>query len=359
MSHFNYYELIKKSKDKAWIRKKMIDYYFDCNNYSKTARKFDTSRKTIRKWVKRYLESNNDYDSLRDQSKEPNTIANKMDQETEKKIVKICKKKAKYGKRIQAAIIKRFYDIDYSLKPILRVIKEYDFIKSKKKKKIQKNNLIEKKKIKYSAFDKIQVDIKYLTDIKELKKEREAYNLPSYQFTARCVRTGALFISYGYSKTLNNAFMFVDKLLNHLKKNNIDISKVKIQTDNGTEFVNLIKNKKSIVTKLVENKCSKHLTIPPRACTWQSDVETSHRLIEDEFYAFRIFENFKDFMNKANIYVSFFNNVRINTYKRGSPKNILEELGVDLNNNLLDFEPVVLDNFLDKYVKEGKFELVA
>jgi len=53
-----------------------------------------------------------------------------------------------------------------------------------------------------------------------------------------------------------------------------------------------------------------HTTIPPGAHTWQSDVETVHRLIEDESFSSR-----DDFLKKASSYSLWFNVARKNSYK--------------------------------------------
>lgn len=55
-------------------------------------------------------------------------------------------------------------------------------------------------KNKYRAFEKIQVDIKYLDDIPEFYHDFMQFHLPKYQITARCIRTGA-YLSATHSNT--------------------------------------------------------------------------------------------------------------------------------------------------------------
>jgi hypothetical protein len=60
-----------------------------------------------------------------------------------------------------------------------------------------------------------------------------------------------------------------------------------IQTDNGTEFVNTrdATDTHSLFIRVVtRNDQTEHLRIPPGAKTRQSDVESSYRIIEREFY---------------------------------------------------------------------------
>ncbi len=63
-------------------------------------------------------------------------------------------------------------------------------------------------------------------------------------------------------------------------------SPIKGESTNGSEFIGSWNARHdSIFTKAVTSVPGlEHTTIPPSAHTWQADVETAHRLIEDEFY---------------------------------------------------------------------------
>jgi hypothetical protein len=91
----------------------------------------------------------------------------------------------------------------------------------------------------------------------------------------------------------------------------------RIQTDNGKEFVaNWQRKSESAFTLCVESfKGLRHTTIPPRAHTWQSDVETAHRLIEDDFYEVERFASRSDFLRKAGAYDVWFDVARRNSGK--------------------------------------------
>ena len=91
-------------------------------------------------------------------------------------------------------------------------------------------------KSKYRAFEKIQVDIKYLDDIPEFYHDFMQFHLPKYQITARCIRTGALFIGYTQQHSTTSTAIFIYRLLAHLKRYGVKPSEITIQTDNGTEF---------------------------------------------------------------------------------------------------------------------------
>ena len=64
-------------------------------------------------------------------------------------------------------------------------------------------------------------------------------------------------------------------------------------------------------------------TIPPGACTYQSHVEASHRLIEDELYADMWHPTREHFLGQARVYQKWFNLKRYNTYQGDTPVGLL------------------------------------
>lgn len=185
------------------------------------------------------------------------------------------------------------------------------------------------------------------------------FHLPKYQITARCVRTGALFIGYTQEHSTTSTAIFIYLLLSHLKQYGVLSIEITIQTDNGTEFTSPWNSlKKTLFTKVIELSfgCS-HKTIPVGAKTYQSDVESSHRLIEDEFYACRYFSGAQDFLQKAHRYQNYFNFKRFNTYKKGSPVQLLQQAASHIDPAVLDFKPVLVDKFFNLYKNE--FRLLA
>ena len=69
-----------------------------------------------------------------------------------------------------------------------------------------------------------------------------------------------------------------------LSNMNIDISNITIQTDNGAEFSgNRFKHNKGFRHFLQQLKV-KHRFIPPKYPNANAEVESSHNLIENEFY---------------------------------------------------------------------------
>ena len=344
---YTYYQLIKNSKDPVPHRAAMVKYAIEHGN-KPAARKFQTSVKTVRKWRIRF--ENGKRPALKDKSRRPVHSPNSILPFWYFKILDICKKAQKRKKRINAVLIKRKYNIPYSTKTILKVMRESGYMPQKRRKYQRKRDLREIKK-QLKPFEKIQVDIKYLDDIPEFYTAYRVFRLPKYQITARCVRTGALFYTYAIEKTSTNTTMFLLRLGEHLQAHGVDLKTVAIQTDNGTEFASTWNSLKDCVfTKAIEQIWkSEHKTIPPGAKTWQSDVETSHRLIEDEFYAFEEFPTRFQFFRKAATYQRWFNLQRNNSYKQGTPLGIMQQAQVNYDPGIMILKPILIDSIYRKY----------
>ncbi len=92
-----------------------------------------------------------------------------------------------------------------------------------------------------------------------------------------------------------------------------------------------------------------HLTIPPAAHTYQADVETAHRLIEDEFYEVKTFQSRKDFLAKATTYLLWFNVARKNSYKGNkTPWEIIHERDPTIKPQIATLPPIMLDELFRK-----------
>lgn len=102
-----------------------------------------------------------------------------------------------------------------------------------------------------------QIDIKYLTDIDNLKPYFDKNNdrgLMKYQITARDLSTGLPLVAYCNEKSVTYTKMFLKNILYKFleKFEYLNLKDIKIQTDNGTEFTNKYiqtkeKNQKKVV----------------------------------------------------------------------------------------------------------------
>ena len=328
----------KKLKDKGilyGIRREMVEYYYSCKSYRKAASYFGVNVKTVLKWVKRYKEGG--LRGLRDLPRKPKVVHNKVRKEVEELVVKL-RKQSHFG----AMRLKMEFELPISAGAINRILKERGLLKRQRRKHEKKRDLREVK-MKLKPFEVIQVDIKYTDDIPEFFPYYLKYKLPKYQITARDVRTGLLYYFYTYEKSVTYTIMAMKILLTHLFKYGIKPGWITIQTDNGSEFSGIrIHHNRGFKKYLEKDWGTKHRYIPPHYPNANADVESSHKLIEDEFYSLEHINSKEDFMNKAATYQYYFNFMRKNSYKEWkTPVDILKEYNICPNIALLS--PIILD----------------
>ena len=296
------------------IRLRMVRFAQDCG-IKAAAREFEVNRKTVRKWLRRYDGSKK---SLSDRSRRPKNSPNRMPIEMEEAITAYRNRFPTFGaRRIEDEL-----DIPYSHVAVHRVLKQNGFVKKRRKKWKRKRDL-RAIKAKMKPFEKIQVDVKYLDDMPEFYPALIRHRLPRYEYTARDVMTGFTFISFGHEFSQTNSVNFLVYLVDRLEALGVKSKDCVIQTDNGAEFTSTWNSgKRSAFERWVDAYFAGYSNIPPGASTYQSDVETFHRLIEDEFYRIESVGSFREFFKKAATYILWFNWARRNRYKGGSPAEV-------------------------------------
>jgi transposase len=342
MCPVQYYNIMLNCKDKKMLRVRMVMHAKEHKNISFTAECFNTTRVTVYKWLKRFDELG--YEGLASMSKRPHNSPFATSEDIKKEVIKA----KKTYKNLGAEQIKILANLTPCPDTIRKICKEAGFKPRKRQKKhVTKQNLRDVKK-KWDLFQQICVDVKYLDDIPNYYIFMKYYNLPVYQYTARDVTSGLVFWAFAYEKTLTNSVIFIIYVMEHLKAHGVDLSKVTIQTDNGSEFIGLPLAKTiSEFTKTILSYKARHSTIPPGAHRFQSDVETFHNLEETDFFDIETFKGMKVFLEKTNTFSIFFNLIRPNTYKENqTPFAIAKKKVLGINKTIALLPPVVLDSFV-------------
>jgi len=350
MSSITYYQVIKENQNPFGLRVRLINHVLK-HGQNSASKEFSCNIKTVRKWVKRFKEKG--LKGLKNLSRRPHNSPNKTSRHEIEEIEDLRRSL----KRISAQRMIREFGIKRAKSTTYRIIKNMPDYKVKRWKKHKKKQDLRKIKEKLKPFEKIQIDTKELRDIPNYWPYMQKRKLPKYQFTARDVKTGALFFSFSHSKSATNSAAFCAYLLEHLKRFGIDINKVKIQTDNGTEFVgNWRPNSFAPFNYLIEEIYKAvHERIPPSAPTYNSDVETSHARIEEELYDIEEFEDLSILKIKAFSYQVYFNLIRPNTYRKEmSPLQIIEKEKGPINPYLLVLQPIVLEKYAHLYFNKVK-----
>jgi hypothetical protein len=165
--------------------------------------------------------------------------------------------------------------------------------------------------------------------------------LPRFQSTAREPVSGATFTGYADELSKSYATFLAEQLSVHLGGHGVDLSGLVWQTDNGSEF--LENQNEQGLPATVRAPGADHRYIPPKRYTWQSDVETVHRLVEDEFFDRETFRGPTDFCAKVTAYWHYFNLVRPNRGKEWqNPVQILKASAPALAGAVLNWVPLNL-----------------
>ena len=346
----------------------MVKRYKETENISLVAKEFCTTRQTVRKWIKRFSGA---IGSLKNCSKAPKNPYRRMDQRTEELLVQFRKEHPSLGyDYIHHYLLEKECKEIPSKSSVYAIWRKQGLLPRRYKKYEKKKDLREAKS-RYRPFEKMQIYVKELRDIPNildqslalgLQKKKELpsrYGLPMYQYTARDVKSGTLFVSLAYMHNRHTAAIFADRVLTHLA--NHGISPRIIQTDNGTEFVNTsdaTDDTPLFIQVVTRDNKTEHRRIPPGAKTWQSDVETSHWIIEREFYDVVNVRSDQNFIAKLRAYQWGFNVMRKNSYKGNrTPYEIIKEEEdmkyATLPKTILDCPTCILDEKFDAFIRGG------
>lgn len=307
-------------------RLRMVQYAAE-HGVKPAARHFACEPKTIRKWLRRWRGDNHSRKSLEDRSRAPHSCPHKTSRQMADYVMRQRRKAPCFGAR-------RLKD-NFALKPsigaIAHILRQAGLTIRRKKKQEKKRNMREVK-ARFKPFEQLQVDTKYLNDIPYYVEQlwRRERNLPRFQYTARDVRTGAVFLGFANELSQMHACCFVMAVAAHLERTGHKMrARATIQTDNGCEFSGMEQKQREDrgFRHVVEQRIgATHRFIPVGRKNYQADVESLHERIEPEFFDLEHFADRKEFFAKATAWQLWWNTTRTNSYRRNrSPDQILLE----------------------------------
>ncbi|MGH9626685.1 MAG: hypothetical protein ACRD4G_20420, partial [Bryobacteraceae bacterium] len=225
----------------------------------------------------------------------------------------------------------------------------------RRRKKYQRKQDLAALKATWRLFQQISADTKDLNDLPLYWPQAQTADLPAVQYTAREVRSGLQFLAFSSRRSASASACFAARIQLHLARCGVELRHLAWQTDNGSEFVGQLQNDGTRSGFPAALGDSQHQRIPPAAHTYQSDVETVHRLIEDEFYDLETFASRSEFLAKVTLYQHYFNLARPNSHKQGlSPWQIIQQLEPRRPLDLCLLPPVFLDYYLND---QGGYDL--
>jgi transposase len=318
--------------DRHWLHQKLVAFA-RTHGLKVTVQEFGCSRNTVRKWLRRYQPGKPS--SLIERSRRPQRCPHQIPRGLEGQIVKL-RRQTGFG----AERLAHEFDLPCSHNAIARVLRGHHLVRPRKKKPATKQQLRSVKRH-WKLFGQLSADTKYLQDIPHYWLPMTRLRLPRFQYTAREPVSGACFTGYADELSKSYATFLAEQLSAHLAHHGVDLTQLTWQTDNGSEF--LENQDQQGLPATVRALGSEHRYIPPKRYTWQSDVETVHRLVEDEFFDRETFSGPAEFWAKVTTYWHYFNLVRPNRGKEWqSPLQILQTSAPSLAGALFHWHPLNL-----------------
>jgi len=353
-----YFDVVRQMKNAFNYRLRLVTHARQ-HGIKAAARAYRATVPTVRKWWRRYEERG--LKGLEELSRAPHSCPHKITGELAERVVELRRQLPTFGARR----LKREWALPLGHGAIERILRQHGLLVPRRRKYQKKQDLAEWKQT-WALFQQISADTKDLDDIPHYWPQMKAHGLPAIQYTAREVRSGLQFLAYASQRSGAASELFAQRIQSHLRRCGVTLRDVTWQTDNGSEFIGELQpdGSRSHFPRAVTYFGSQHERIPPAAHTYQSDVETVHRLIEDEFYDLETFRSRTEFLAKASLYQLYFNLARPNSHKGGlTPWQIIHQLDPRLALDVCLLPPIFLDYRLDpmgrddQTTSEGGYDL--
>ena len=333
-----YFDLVREMKNPFNHRLRLVESARQ-RGIKPTVRLFATTVRTVRKWLRRYQQQG--LAGLVEHSRAPQHPPGKTPPAVEQPLVELRRALPTFGSR---RLIREF-ELPISHGALERIWREHGLLQTRRRKYQRKQDLAAIKAT-WSLFQQISADTKDLDDIPHYWLQAQRLRLPPIEYTGREVRSGLTFLAFAQQRSAAASTAFAMCIQKHLFRYGVSLRDLVWQTDNGSEFQG------DFPQALAD---SQHVRIPPAAHTYQSDVETVHRLIQDEFFDIESFTSRGDFLAKAHLYQLYFNLARPNSHKDNqSPWQIIERLAPRSPLELCLLPPVFLDYYLND---EGGYDV--
>src|SRR5712691_1794303 len=195
-----------------------------------TARLFQTTVSTVRKWLRRYQQQGPR--GLIELSRTPHHQPGKTPFAVEQQVLALRQQLPTFGAR---RLIREF-DLPLSRRSLERIWRAHGLL-HKRRRKYQRKQDLAHIKASWRLFQQISADTKDLNDIPHYWPQAQAFHLPAVQYTAREVRSGFLFLAFAQRRSAAASSLFAARIQRHLQRCGVCLRDLVWQTDNGGEFV--------------------------------------------------------------------------------------------------------------------------
>jgi transposase InsO family protein len=341
-------------------RQVICEVFEQTKNITQTASTLNTTRKTVRKSLKKKVSGN-----LEDKSKAPTVVHNKTCLDTENLVIDI-KNKTNFGPRNIHFELLDHHNINISKHTIRNILRR------NRKLIKRKTNYVRRKEKRefvdwYSAkpFEIVQIDLKYIIDKKALSQEQIdhifTFDLPMFQWSAIDVNSRFKLIGYSKERNWTNGLVWYLWVTSWLRKNGVDC-RIVYTVDNGEEFGGRSWMKINELNKILSGFGCKVIQNHKGHCEENAHVERSHRTDDDEFYIPKILncKNTQSFYNEAFQYIYYYNNLRRHSALRDKrPFEYLKEQLPNICDSIRYVQPVILDKISANLLPWGGYHVLA
>lgn len=336
----SYYDVYRMKAERHILRQRVVTWARE-HGIRSAAQAFGCSRNTARKWVRRFEPGKPS--RLRELSRRPKHCPQQTPAAIEGLVLRLRKQTGLGAQRL-----KMEFEIPCSVGAIKRIVRQHGDVRPRKKKH-QVKRVLREVKAKWPLFGQLSADTKYLQDIPAYWWQMKKLGLPPFQYTVREVVSGLTLCGYADELSKTYSTLLAQYVSAHLAWFGVPLEKVEWQTDNGSEF--LEDGQRKGLPSTVRALGSEHHYIPPKAYTWQSDVETVHALQETEFFDRELFRSKDEFWRKITTYRLYFNIARRNSYKHWrTPLDIIRQRAPKIDPAIASWQPLDLGQVLRQYI---------
>jgi len=328
-------------------RRELIETYQQSGSIGETARRWHTSRRIVRKWLRRFQAEGEL--GLQDRSHKPHFCPQQTPPEREQQVVS-ARQQTGYGPLRLAPYLQR-QGVCIPAGTIRHILKRHGLSRPSgaRRHPLYPAHWAWQSQ---SPFTFIQVDAKDIHDKNALGTalchHLVTHDLPRYQYTACEARSRLRFLAYGYHLTQDNGLAFILLCTLWMRAHGFT-EPVQFQTDWGKEFGG--DNPEHIATlsqRFLAPLGGSLCRYPMGRKQYNGRVERSHRSDDEEFYRPYLpeLQNVQQFLQFAARWIYFYNVCRPHLgdqMERAAPLDVLHRLRYNGPDSLAAFPPILLD----------------
>jgi len=205
-----YFDLVREMRHAYHHRLRLVESARQ-RGIKPTARLFQTTVPTVRKWLRRYQQQGPR--GLVEHSREPHRQPRMTPLELEHQVVALRRQLHTFGARR----LIRELDLPLSHRALERIWRQHGLL-GKWRRKYQRKQDLAAVKATWPLFQQISADTKDLNDIPHYLPQARALGLPLIQYTAREVRSGLLFLAFAQRRSRTASSVFAARIQRHLDR---------------------------------------------------------------------------------------------------------------------------------------------